>query len=204
MSSHTLLSVSAASFAVLAFATLTQCDGKKPYAGDVTVDKGVVSGTFEFMDWPTAWGGVTNDGRGGACMLVSLRDLGYPEVQCHMGADHKVSECGPWPQGWLWRRWYGYCDLDENAAPGTVGQCWGRPTGLNPEEDQAKTETWCNRSIDYDPMKLWPSGTSEPANKTPPLQLSSVPVVKRPSHWRVVACLKPSDTCVYGKIAEVP
>lgn len=189
---------------------LSACDGMTVIPGEVTQGPGAtLTGTFKMQEYPKMWGGIDSDGSGGACLLVAMRDVaGYEQMKC----TGKARECQPWPRGDLWKRWYTYCDLPDDAPDNAVGQCWGKRDNDWPVEVRAQLHKQsCNRSIDYPQPHPWPINADTPATQEPlQLQHPAFSGVAKPSHWRINACIKgtengsPAMKCYWGPIKEVP
>jgi hypothetical protein len=186
---------------------LAACGGKLAVPGPVkVVAPGKLGGEFRILARPKSQGGVDSDGRGGACIVVAMHDVrGFEQMQCAAPG----RSCGPGPAGMNDGSWYAYCDLPPDARAGETGQCWGKPAGRPEPLQQQLDRQFCNRSLDYSPLKIWPVGPHIPANQEPiDLAQEALGGVARRSRWRISACVVRADDgkleCRWGPITEMP
>lgn len=201
-----------------------------------------LSGSFEFQTWSTQAGAIKSDGTGGACLQVRMRDIpGYGQMQCtgetaRSAAIRKDpnSACGPWPRDIAQssedagadttpKLWLAACELPKDAAPNAVGECWGKPINREPAVQALSDRRSCNRSLDYNDPKIydpttgqrkWDADQAISVNREPLyLQNSIYAGLAKPSHWRIIACIRehsgdisPTNVtiCDWGPIKTIP
>ena len=181
------------------------CDSKLAFGGPVAeIAPRKLSGAFEIVEWSSQNGGIQSDNKGGACMVVAMRDVvGHEQMKCTT-ADRT---CKPGPLQ-IADTWYTYCDLSANARPDEEGQCWGKPINRPAELQAQMNRQFCKLSIEYVPPKIWPDDTDIKANREPvDLTHAALRDIKRPSRWRINACLLDKagkQHCTWGPISEIP
>jgi len=128
----------------------------RPVAGPITgsYDAGI-NGTFRIDD--ASGGGILSETSGGACIIFRAKDLGFTEMaKKHCTSD---SDCAA-PN----ENFYGYCHQPTN-------KCWSKPASADADGEL------CNRSIDYDPARLWPVNT--------PVAISDHPILVGTPGWHI-------------------